>query len=50
MTSVVLADDPDLVRTGLHALLEARGVEVLGEAEHGRAAINKRARFAPTCW
>jgi DNA-binding NarL/FixJ family response regulator len=39
VTSVVLADDQDLVRTGLRALLEARGVEVLAEAEHGRAAV-----------
>ena len=39
MTSVVLADDQDLVRSGLRALLEARGVEVVGEAEHGRAAL-----------
>ena len=38
MTSVVLADDQDLVRSGLRALLEARGIDVLGEAEHGRAA------------
>jgi DNA-binding NarL/FixJ family response regulator len=39
MTSVVLADDQELVRTGLRALLEARGVDVVGEAEHGRAAV-----------
>jgi DNA-binding NarL/FixJ family response regulator len=39
MTSVVLADDQELVRTGLRALLEARGVAVLAEAEHGRAAV-----------
>ena len=39
MTTVVLADDQDLVRTGLRALLEARGVDVLAEAEHGRAAV-----------
>ena len=39
MTSVVLADDQALVRSGLRALLEARGVDVVGEAEHGRAAV-----------
>ncbi len=39
MTSVILADDQDLVRSGLRALLQARGVEVLGEAPHGRAAV-----------
>ena len=39
MTSVVLADDQELVRGGLRALLEVRGVAVLAEAEHGRAAL-----------
>ena len=39
MTRVVLADDQELIRTGLRALLETRGVEVAGEAQHGRAAI-----------
>ena len=39
MTSVVLADDQELVRSGLRALLEARGIDVLAEAEHGRAAV-----------
>ena len=39
MTRVVLADDQELVRTGLRALLEARGVEVCGEAGDGRTAI-----------
>ena len=47
MTSVVLADDQDLVRSGLRALLEARGVEVLGEAEHGRAAIEQTRALRP---
>jgi DNA-binding NarL/FixJ family response regulator len=39
MTSVVLADDQELVRSGLRALLQARDIEVLGEARHGRAAV-----------
>jgi DNA-binding NarL/FixJ family response regulator len=39
VTSVVLADDQELVRSGLRALLEARGIDVLAEAEHGRAAV-----------
>jgi len=39
VTSVVLADDQELIRSGLRALLEARGVDVLAEAEHGRAAV-----------
>ena len=47
MTSVVLADDQDLVRSGLRALLEARGIDVLGEAEHGRAAIEATRAVRP---
>ena len=39
MTSVVLADDQELVRSGLRGLLEARGIDVLGEAGNGREAI-----------
>jgi DNA-binding NarL/FixJ family response regulator len=39
MTRVVLADDQDLVRAGLRALLETRDVEVVAEAENGRAAL-----------
>jgi DNA-binding NarL/FixJ family response regulator len=47
MTSVVLADDQELVRTGLHALLQARGIDVVGEAEHGRAAIEATRAHQP---
>jgi DNA-binding NarL/FixJ family response regulator len=47
MTSVVLADDQDLVRTGLRALLEARGVDVLAEAEDGRAAVEATRSHRP---
>jgi len=39
VTSVVLADDQELVRSGLRALLQARGIDVIGEAPHGRAAV-----------
>ncbi|GAA4962274.1 response regulator transcription factor [Kineococcus glutinatus] len=47
MTSVVLADDQELVRSGLRGLLEARGVEVLGEAGDGRAALEVARRVRP---
>ncbi|HWH29364.1 MAG TPA: response regulator transcription factor, partial [Mycobacteriales bacterium] len=40
MTSVVVADDQELVRSGLRMVLEARGVDVLGEAGNGREAID----------
>jgi len=39
VTTVVVVDDQELVRTGLRALLEARGVEVVGEAGNGREAV-----------
>jgi DNA-binding NarL/FixJ family response regulator len=47
VTSVVIADDQDLVRSGLRLLLEARGIEVRGEAGDGRQAIAEVARTAP---
>jgi DNA-binding NarL/FixJ family response regulator len=47
MTSVVLADDQELVRSGLRALLEARGIEVLGEVGDGRAAVETTRALRP---
>jgi DNA-binding NarL/FixJ family response regulator len=47
VTSVVLADDQALVRSGLRALLEARGIEVLGEAGDGRAAVETTRALRP---
>ena len=47
MTSVVLADDQDLVRSGLRALLEARGIEVLAEASTGRDAVRAAGLHRP---
>jgi DNA-binding NarL/FixJ family response regulator len=40
MTTVVVADDQDLVRSGLRALLEARGVKVVAEVANGREAVD----------
>jgi DNA-binding NarL/FixJ family response regulator len=39
VTRVALADDQELVRSGLRGLLEARGLDVVGEAGDGRAAV-----------
>jgi DNA-binding NarL/FixJ family response regulator len=47
MTSVVLADDQELVRSGLRALLEARGIEVLAEAANGREALKAARESRP---
>lgn len=47
MTSVVLVDDQELVRTGLRLVLEARGCAVVGEAADGRQAIDVVRRTSP---
>lgn len=47
MTSVVVADDQDLVRSGLALVLEARGIDVLGEAADGREAVDVVRRTRP---
>jgi DNA-binding NarL/FixJ family response regulator len=45
---VVLVDDHAVVRAGLKAILAgARDIEVVGEAENGRAAMAVIERFAP---
>jgi len=44
---VLVVDDHDLFRTGLRNLLEEQGVNVVGEAENGEAAIRLAADLAP---
>ncbi len=44
---VLLADDHALFRDGIRSLLEARGVEVVGEAENGRQAVELSMRLRP---
>ena len=44
---VVLADDHALFRDGLRSLLEARGLEVAGEADDGREAVELATRLRP---
>jgi DNA-binding NarL/FixJ family response regulator len=39
VTSVVLADDQELVRSGFRLILELAGIEVAGEAGDGREAL-----------
>lgn len=47
-TTVVLVDDHRLVRDGLRALLESRtDVEVVGEADDGRAAVQLARKLLP---
>ncbi len=46
--SVLLADDHTMVREGLHALLNVESdIEVIGEAENGREAVEMANRFSP---
>ena len=40
MTSVVVADDQDVVREGLALVLGARGLDVVGQAADGRSAVS----------
>src|SRR5438874_12192432 len=44
---VLIADDHALFRDGVRSLLEARGVDVVGEAADGRAAIDAVRRLLP---
>jgi DNA-binding NarL/FixJ family response regulator len=47
MTSVVVADDQDLIRSGLEMVLTSRGIDVLASADNGREAVAAVARHAP---
>jgi DNA-binding NarL/FixJ family response regulator len=44
---VLIADDHTIFRDGLRSLLEARGVEVVGEARNGREAVEHTKRLRP---
>ena len=47
MTSVVVADDQDLIRSGLEMVLSARGCDVIGQARDGREAVEVVRRTRP---
>lgn len=47
MTRVLIVDDQDLVRHGLRLILELGGVEVVGEAADGLAAVTAAAELSP---
>ena len=44
---VLIADDHALFRDGLRSLLEARGVDVVGEAANGRDVVDEVRRLRP---
>lgn len=47
MTRVVIVDDQALVRQGIAGLLAVAGIEVVGEADDGRAGVELIARTQP---
>ena len=47
MIRVLLADDQDMVRSGLRLILELAGMEVVGEAADGAQAATLAAELAP---
>src|ERR671927_618558 len=44
---VLIADDHPLFRDGLRSLLEAHGIDVVGEASNGREAVEQARRWHP---
>jgi len=47
VTTVLIVDDHPSFRSSAHALLEAEGFEVVGEAENGESAIEAAERLHP---
>jgi DNA-binding NarL/FixJ family response regulator len=47
MTTVVVADDQDVVRFGLEMVLTARGIDVVGLAADGREAVQSARAMRP---
>jgi DNA-binding NarL/FixJ family response regulator len=44
---LLIVDDHPLFRDGLRSLLEARGIDVVGEARNGREAVEQARRLHP---
>ena len=47
MTSVVIADDQEIIRSGLRMELESQGIDVIGEAANGVEAVEAARRLRP---
>lgn len=47
MTTVVVADDQELIRSGLRLVLESQGITVIGEASNGQEAVSLARALEP---
>jgi DNA-binding NarL/FixJ family response regulator len=47
VTSVVIADDQEIIRSGLRMVLESQGIDVIGEAANGVQAVDAARRLRP---
>jgi DNA-binding NarL/FixJ family response regulator len=47
VTSVVIADDQEIIRSGLRMVLESHGIQVVGEAANGVEAVDTARRLRP---
>jgi DNA-binding NarL/FixJ family response regulator len=47
MTTVVIADDQEMVRSGFRLILESNGIDVVGEASDGREAVDLARQLRP---
>ena len=47
MVRVLIADDQELVRSGFRLVLELAGIDVVGEAQDGREAVEATRRLRP---
>jgi DNA-binding NarL/FixJ family response regulator len=47
VTTVVIADDQEIIRSGLRMVVEAQGIDVVGEAANGVEAVDATRRLRP---
>ena len=47
VTTVVIADDQEMIRVGLKVMLQTRGIEVVAEGRDGREALAVVRRHRP---
>jgi DNA-binding NarL/FixJ family response regulator len=47
VTTVLIADDQEIIRSGLRMILESQGIRVVGEAANGVEAVDEARRLRP---